>query len=94
MCTWGLDVKRRMTNQSSFPNAPSADQFEDMFPNDEACEDLFRRRCPDGFVCPGCGSRNAVRPKRAGCVHQCRDYRKQTSVTEGLFIVTARAFFT
>ena len=33
--------KRRMTNQSEFPNALSAEQFEDMFPNDEACaEDL------------------------------------------------------
>ena len=44
--------KRRMTNQSEFPNALSADQFEQMFPNDEAgVEDLFRRG-PDGFVCP------------------------------------------
>ena len=74
--------KRRMANQFTFPNAPSAEQFERMYPDDEACaEDLFRRRWPDGFVCPDCGSGNAVRLKR--CVHQCRDCRKQTSVTAG-----------
>ena len=79
--------KRRMTNQSEFPIALSADQFEAMFPDDEACaEDLFRRRWPDGFVCPDCGSRNAVRLKRPRCVHQCRDCRKQTSVTAGTFM--------
>ena len=71
-----------MTNQSEFPNAMSADEFERMFPDDEACaEDLFRRRWPDGFVCPDCGSRNAVWLKRKRCVHQCRDCRKQASVT-------------
>ncbi len=33
--------KRRMTNQSEFPNAMSADRFEQVFPDDEACaEDL------------------------------------------------------
>ena len=49
--------KRRMTNQSVFPNTLSADQFERMFPNDEACaEDLFRRRWSDGFVCPDWGT--------------------------------------
>ena len=37
--------KWRMTNQSAFPNALAADQFEDLYPNDEACaEDLFLRR--------------------------------------------------
>ena len=65
----------------------SADRFERMFPDDEACaEDLFRRRWPDGFVCPDCGSGNAVRLKRPRCVHQCRDCRKQTSVTAGTFM--------
>ena len=79
--------KRRMMNQSEFLNALSADQFEQMFPDDEACaEDLFRRRWPDGFVCPDCGSRNAVRLKRKRCVHQCRDCRKQTSATAGTFM--------
>ena len=76
-----------MMNQSESLNTLSADQFEDMFPDDEACaEDLFRRRWPDGFVCPDCGSGNAVRLQRARCVHQCRDCRKQTSVTAGTFM--------
>ena len=76
-----------MTNQSTFPNALSADQFKDMFPDDEACaEDLFRRRWSAGFVCPDCGSQNAVRLKRKRCVHQCRDCRKQTSVAAGSFM--------
>ena len=79
--------KRRMTNQSEFPIALSADRFERMFPDDEACaEDLFRRRWPDGFVCPDCGSRNAVRLKRPRCVRQCRDCRKQTSAAAGTFM--------
>ena len=55
--------KQRMTNRFTFRKALSADQFEEMFPDDEACaEDLFRRRWPDGFVCPDCESRNALRP--------------------------------
>ena len=75
-----------MTNQSALPNAMSAEQFEWMYSDDEACaEDLFRCRWPDGFVCPDCGSWNAVRLKRARCVHQCRDGRKQTSATGGRF---------
>ncbi len=79
--------KRRMANQSEFPNAMSADRFERMFPDDEACaEDLFRRRWPDGFVCPDCGSGNAVRLKRPRCVRQCRDCRKQTSAAAGTFM--------
>ena len=76
-----------MTNQSAIPNALSADQFERMFPDDKACaEDLFRHRWPDGFVCPDCGSMNAIRLKRTRCVYQCRDCRKQTSATAGMFI--------
>ena len=76
-----------MTNQSEFPNAMSADEFEQMFPDDEACAgDLFRRRWPDGFVCPDCGSRNAVRLKRKRCAHQCHDCRKQISAMVGTFM--------
>ena len=79
--------KRRMTNHFTYRKALSADQFEELFPDDEACaEDLFRRRWPDGFVCPDCESRNAVRLERKRCVHQCRDCRKQTSVTAGTFM--------
>ena len=48
--------------------------------------ELFRRRWLDGFVCPNCGSRNAARRKWKRCVHQCRDYRKQTLVTAGTFM--------
>ena len=76
-----------MTNQFTYQKPLSLNQFEQRFPNDEACaEDLFRRRWLDGFVCPDCGSRNAARLKRKRCVHQCRDCRKQTSVTAGTFM--------
>ncbi len=69
----------------------SADQFEQVFPGGEACaEDLFRRRWPDGFVCPDCGSGNAVRLKRTRRVHQCRDCRKQTSAAAGTFMHRSR----
>lgn len=57
-------------------------KFEELFPDDEACtEDLFRQRCPDGFVCPNCEVGNAARLKRKCCVRQYHGYRKQTSVT-------------
>ena len=76
-----------MPNQFPFPSALSADLFERMFPNDEACsEDLFRCRRTDGFVCQDCRSMNAVRLKRARCVYQCSDCRKRTSATAGTFI--------
>ena len=50
-----------MTNQFALPSALTAQQLERMFRDDEACaEDLFRRRWPDGFVCPDCGSRSTL----------------------------------
>ena len=39
--------KRRMTNRFTSRKALSANQFEELFPDDEVCaEDLFRRRRP------------------------------------------------
>ena len=36
-------------------------EFQQEFPNDEGCATfLFKRRWPEGFVCPGCGERRAA----------------------------------
>jgi hypothetical protein len=44
---------------------------------------LFKRRWPDGFVCPGCGKRCAVGLKSRPRLHECLDCGRQTSVTAG-----------
>ena len=65
----------------------SLQEFEDRFPDDEACaEHLFRIRFPGGFVCPRCGSSRSTRLKRPRCVHECRDCKRQTSATAGTFM--------
>lgn len=56
-------------------------QMRAWFPDDEACLDyLDWLRWPQGFQCPGCESRSAI--KHAGR-YRCRDCRKRVSVTAG-----------
>jgi len=45
---------------------------------------FFRRRWPDGFVCPGCGHRSfsTIRTRRLP-LYECRFCGKQTTVTAG-----------
>ncbi len=65
----------------------SLQEFEDRFPDDEACaEHLFRIRFPDGFACPRCGGSRATRLQRPRGVHECRDCKRQTSATAGTFM--------
>ena len=59
------------------------EEFRKQYETEEACrEELFRLRFPNGFVCPKCGCREyyLIR-KRNTC--QCRNCRRQTSVTAG-----------
>ncbi len=58
-------------------------EFQDRFASEEAClAYLAGSRWPDGFVCPGCGGREAwVLARRH--LWECAECRLQTSVTAG-----------
>jgi|SRR5437660_2596024 len=56
--------------------------LERRFSSDKACHDyLGTLRWPNGFLCPGCGSREAWAMK--GGLWLCRGCRRQVSVTAG-----------
>src|SRR5208337_3347165 len=66
--------------ESRFPK--SLIQFQDRFASESACaEYLFKRRWPEGFVCPGCGNRRAWALKTKAFTYQCSACGRQTSVT-------------
>ena len=53
-------------------------------PDDDACAAwLARRRWPNGFVCPGCGSKRAWRLEAKSWTWECADCGRQTSATAG-----------
>ena len=51
-------------------SARSLSEFQKAFSDEASCVAfLFKRRWPDGFVCPGCGKRRAALLKsRPGCI--------------------------
>jgi transposase-like protein len=58
-------------------------EFQERFATDEAClEYLAASRWPDGFLCPGCGSRRAWVLERR-LLWECASCHTQTSVTAG-----------
>ncbi len=62
-------------------------EFQRDFPDDESCATfLFKRRWPDGFVCPGCGQRRAALLKSRARLYECLDCGRQTSVTAGTIV--------
>src|SRR6202171_4590828 len=64
--------------------ARSLAEFQKSFSDEKSCSAfLFKRRWPDGFVCPGCGKRRAVGLKSRPRLHECLDCGRQTSVTAG-----------
>ena len=86
--------------QSLFPTRwqydrpPSIKQFMAAFPDDYACaEHLAKKRWPNGFVCPHCGSTKRWRLEVRPWVFQCSGQgdalpdgtrcRRQTSVIAG-----------
>jgi len=59
--------------------ARSLAEFQKSFPDEESCAAfLFKRRWPDGFVCPGCGKRRVVGLKSRPRLHECLDCGRQT----------------
>src|ERR1700675_3598005 len=71
--------------------ARSLAEFQKSFSDEESCAAfLFKRRWPDGFVCPGCGKRRAVGLKSRPRLHECLDCGRQTSVTAGATMQPAK----
>ena len=67
------------------PDTPrSLTEFEQRFGDEDACaEYLAEARWPDGFVCPGCGSKKAWRLESKPWTYECVGCGRQTSVTAG-----------
>ncbi len=59
-------------------------EFQQRFGAEEACREyLFASRWPEGFLCPGCGGREAGAMHRRRLVWQCKGCGHQSSVTAG-----------
>ena len=64
--------------------ARSLSEFQKAFPDEAGCVAfLFKRRWPDGFICPGCGERRAAVLKSRPRLYECLDCGRQTSITTG-----------
>jgi len=73
-----------MTSRWKNDRPPSLQKFMAMFPDDAACAVyLEKKRWPDGFVCPACGSVRGWRLESKRWTYECRDCQRQTSVTAG-----------
>lgn len=58
-------------------------EFQTKFGTEEECRAyLYKQRFPNGFICPSCGCNHAyeIRTRK---LFQCKDCRKQVSVTSG-----------
>lgn len=65
------------------------DEFDRFFSSEEACEQyLFRLRWPQGFVCPGCGGRQAWATGRG--LLRCAGCQRQTSAVSGTVFAGTR----
>jgi len=64
--------------------ARSLAQFQKAFSDEASCTAfLFKRRWPDGFVCPACGKGRFAALKSRPRLFECLDCGRQTSVTAG-----------
>src|ERR1017187_460721 len=64
--------------------ARSLSEFQKAFPDEASCVAfLFKRRWPDGFICPGCGKRRVAALKSRPRLFECLDCGRQTSITAG-----------
>ena len=64
--------------------ARSLSEFQKAFPDEASCVAfLFKRRWPDGFICPGCSERRAAVLKSRPRLYECLDCGRQTSITAG-----------
>src|SRR5208283_3856337 len=64
--------------------ARSLSEFQKELPDETSCVAfLFKRRWPDGFVCPVCDKRRMAALKSRPCLYECLDCGRQTSITAG-----------
>ena len=64
--------------------ARSLAQFQKAFSDEASCAAfMFKRRWPDGFVCPACGKGRFAALKSRPRLFECLDCGRQTSVTAG-----------
>ena len=72
-------------------SARSFSQFREAFSDEASCAAfMFKRRWPDGFVCPACGKRRVAALKSRPRLHECLDCGRQTSVTAGTVMHRSR----
>jgi transposase-like protein len=72
-------------------SARSLSQFQKAFSDEASCAAfMFKRRWPDGFVCPACGKRRVAAQKIRPRLHECLDCGRQTSVTAGTVMHRSR----
>jgi transposase-like protein len=65
-------------------SARSLSQFQEAFSDEASCVAfMFKRRWPDGFVCPACGKGRFAALKSRPRLYECLDCGRQTSVTAG-----------
>ena len=66
-------------------------EFQKAFADEASCATfLFKRRWPDGFVCPACGRRRANALKTRPRLFECLDCGRQTSLTAGTVMHRSR----
>jgi transposase-like protein len=64
--------------------ARSLAQFQKAFSDEASCAAfMFKRRWPDGFVCPACGKGRFAALRSRPRLFECLDCGRQTSVTSG-----------
>ena len=64
--------------------ARSLAQFQKAFSDEASCSAfMFKRRWPDGFVCPACGKGRFAALKSRPRLYECLDCGRQTSITAG-----------
>src|ERR1700730_10862050 len=81
----------RSPGRPSMASARSLSQFQKAFSDEASCAAfMFKRRWPDGFVCPACGKRRVAALKSRPRLHECLDCGRQTSVTAGTVMHRSR----
>ena len=75
---------RNRGEEQTMARGRSLAEFQKAFADEASCAAfLFKRRWPDGFVCPACGKRRAVALKSRPRLFECLDCGRQTSLTAG-----------
>ena len=81
--TW-VDSRFGAPKGHSMARGRSLTEFQTEFPDEASCAAfLFKRRWPDGFVCPSCGGGRAAALKSRAYTFECYGCRRQTSITAG-----------